>query len=171
MRACLPQRARWPVAWQPAYILRAITLTPSFRRRSKRRPGQVSRRRARSWRIKAARLQNRRRDLRRLRATRRTRAASPISNQPLLLASPFAFLDRRALVVLLLAFREADVELHPPSAVMQVERHERVARALDLSDETADLAFVQEQHARTRGIGVHVRRRRREGRDVRADQL
>src|SRR5689334_4482360 len=54
---------------------------------------------------------------------------------------------------------------------MQVERDERVAGALDLSDEAADLALVQQQRPRPRGIGVHVRRRRRKRRDVRADQL
>src|SRR5262252_1731380 len=109
MHACLPRHVPLPAAWHPAFILPAITPTPSFRRRSKRRPGQVSRRRAPSWRIEAPRFQNRRGDLRRLSAARRTRAASPISDEPLLLASPFALLDRRALVVLLLAFCEADV--------------------------------------------------------------
>ena len=54
---------------------------------------------------------------------------------------------------------------------MQVERDERVTRALDLSDEAADLALVQEQRTRARRIGVHVRRRRRKRRDVRTDQL
>ena len=57
-----------------------------------------------------------------------------------------------------------------PLAVVQVERHQRVAGALDLADEAVDLAAVQQELAGARRIGRHVRRRRDERRDVRADE-
>src|SRR4029450_3218272 len=186
MRARPMQRVLRQVAWHRASISPATIPTRSFRPLPKRRPERASQRRERSWLI-AVRLAGRRRAEARSSVVhqaprgegalpvplrvRRACPPRPTADQPLLLARPFAFLDRRPLVVLLLALCKADVELHPSLAVMEIERHEGIARALALPDETADLALVQEERARARGVGAHVRRGGRERRDMRADQL
>src|SRR5438093_7986 len=82
-------------------------------------------------------------------------AARPATQQALLFAIPFALLDRRALVVLLLAARQADLELDPAFAEVQIERRERVTRALDLADQAVDLRPVQQQLARARRVGAN----------------
>src|SRR5579862_269574 len=74
----------------------------------------------------------------------------------LLLALPVPILLRFALVMLLLALREADRDLHATLVVMQVDRHQRVAALLDLADELADLFRVEQELARARGIRAHV---------------
>ena len=58
----------------------------------------------------------------------RTDGRIAAAQQPLLLAVPLAILDRRALVVLLLALGEADRELDAAVLVVQVDRRQRVAR-------------------------------------------
>src|SRR6478672_1010986 len=100
------------------------------------------------------------------RANRRVAAA----HDPLLLAVPLAILDRRALVVLLLALRKADRQLDAALAVMEVDRRQRVAGALDFADQPVDLLAMQQQASRSRRIGTHVRGRRGQRRDMRADQ-
>src|SRR5579864_6072881 len=92
------------------------------------------------------------------------------AQQPLLLAGPFALLDGRALVVLLLALRKADRQLDAALRVVQVDRCDRVAGALDLADQAVDLLAMHQQSARARRIGMHVRRSGRERGDMRADQ-
>src|SRR5690348_13646017 len=93
-----------------------------------------------------------------------------LPEQPLLLAVPFALLDRRALVVLLLALREPDGELHAALRVMKVERRQRVACTLDLADQPVDFLAMHEKAPRAGRIRGNVRRRRRQRRDMRADQ-
>src|SRR5690606_30142477 len=78
--------------------------------------------------------------------------------QPLALALPLAFALGLALVVLLLALGEADLELDPPARVVQVERHQRVAGALDLADQLGDLRRMQQQLAGAGRVGLDVRR-------------
>src|SRR5207247_7357620 len=83
---------------------------------------------------------------------------------------PSPLLDRRALGVLLLAARQPDLELDPAFDEMQIERRERVARALDLADQAVDLRPVQQQLARARGVGTNMRRRGRQRSHVCAEQ-
>ena len=78
--------------------------------------------------------------------------SAAMTQQALLLAIPFPVLRRLALVVLLLALREPDLELDPSLAVVQVERNERVAGALHAADEPVDLLAVQQQLAGARRI-------------------
>src|SRR6185437_528508 len=54
--------------------------------------------------------------------------------------------------------------------VVQVDRRDRIAGALDLADQTVDLLAMHQQSARARRIGMHVRRSGRERGDMRADQ-
>src|SRR5206468_8166559 len=119
-RAHPVSRIRREAASRPGCTSPGTTLTPSFRRPWKPRRGAESRAPARS---------------------------SPTSQQALLLAVPFALLDRCALVVLLLALGEPQIELDATFAEMQVERHERVTRPFHLANEPVDLATMEEQLA------------------------
>jgi hypothetical protein len=120
----------------PASFSPATTPTRSFRRRSKRRRGRVVRRRERFWRITTRQSQDSRADpLCPSRAAgeralpvrlRISRCCSRAHSRSLIVAR---------LSYCFLPFREADVELHTSLAVMQIERHERITRALDLPDE------------------------------------
>src|SRR6266542_2121241 len=106
-------------------------------------------------------------------ASRRARRAGrpgPVAQQPLPVSVPVALLHRLALVVLLLAFRETDVELDAAAAVVEIERHERVAGTLDLADEAADLVAMEQQLARARRIGANMCRRRRKRCHMRAEE-
>src|SRR5689334_3200417 len=94
----------------------------------------------------------------------------PVAQQPLLLAIPFALLDRLPFVVLLLALGKPDRELDPAILVMKIERGQRITGTLDLADQTIDLFPSQQQFPRTGGIGTQMRRRRRQWTHVRADQ-
>ena len=58
-----------------------------------------------------------------------------------------------------------------PLAVVQVERHERIAALLDLSDQALDLLRAQEELPRADRIGLDMRRRRSERADIRADEV
>src|SRR5881394_350932 len=87
--------------------------------------------------------------------------AAPEEPRPV--AVPVAVFLARALVVLLLAFREPERELRAALAPIQLERDERVALALDEPREAIDLAPVHQQLANARG-------RRAQRRDVRAVQ-
>src|SRR5690606_25995377 len=64
----------------------------------------------------------------------------------------------------------AELALHAPALVVQVERHERVAGPFDLADQLVDLVALQQQLAGAHGIGLHVGGRFGQRRDVRADQ-
>ena len=104
------------------------------------------------------------------RAAGAPRSAGPIAHEPLLLAVPLALLDRRALVVLLLALGEPEFELDPPLAQMQIKRHQRVSGAFDLPDQAVDFPAMQQQLTRSRGIGDDMGGRRNKRCDVRADE-
>ena len=75
-----------------------------------------------------------------------------LRNMALLLAGPFAVLDRVALVVLLLAPGETDFDLDAAVLVMQVERGQRVSGAFHLADEAVDLLAVEQELARARRV-------------------
>ena len=70
---------------------------------------------------------------------------------------PVPLLHIRALVVLLLAFRQADIELGAAARPVQVERHQRVAGALDLADQARQFLAVQQQLACATRVGLDVR--------------
>ena len=55
-------------------------------------------------------------------------------HQTLLFALPIGFFQALALVVLLFAFGQADVHFDKAAVVMQIERHDGVARALGFAD-------------------------------------
>ena len=77
--------------------------------------------------------------------------------QPLLLALPLLLFLGRALVVLLLSFRQTHADLHAPAHVMKIEGNERVAGAIDLADQPADFLGVQQEPSRTDRVGINVR--------------
>src|SRR6185295_4396890 len=102
--------------------------------------------------------------------SRRLGASRAVAQQPLLFAVPVAQLLGFPLVVLLLAAREADLDLDPALNEMQIERRHRVAGALDLADQAIDLATMQQQLAGPRRVGLDVRRCSRQRRHMRAEQ-
>ena len=92
--------------------------------------------------------------------------------QPLLLALPVFFFFVLAFIVLLLfAFGEADFEFDAPARVVQVDRYQRIAGAYHAADESFDFLGMQQQLARARGVGVHVRGGCKQRADMRADQV
>src|SRR5262245_9871442 len=93
----------------------------------------------------------------RLRRYRRTSALG-MFHHARLLARPVAVFFGRALVVRLLAFAEADLELRLAVLPIHLERHERVALAFDRPDEAVQLRFVEQELARADRIRNHVRR-------------
>src|SRR5690606_9990766 len=95
---------------------------------------------------------------------------SPGLHEPLFLPRPVALLHARALVVRLLALREPDLELRAAARPVHVERHDRVALALDRADQAVELVPLQQQLARARRVGVRDLRGRGDRVDARADQ-
>src|SRR5690348_11675620 len=115
------------------------------------------------------------------RATCRMRCAAPsagrapsglsgLLEQTLPLALPFLLFLRLALVVLLLAAREPDLELDAPALVMKVDRHEGITRTLDAADQLVDFPGMEQELARADGIGNQVRGGRRQRADMGADE-
>src|SRR6185295_2184559 len=92
------------------------------------------------------------------------------AQQALFFSVPFLLALVGALVVLELAAPEPDLELDAALAVMQVERHQRVAALLDLADQAPDLLGAQQQLAGAARIRSEVRGRGRKRADVGADQ-
>src|SRR5262245_31346772 len=72
------------------------------------------------------------------------RIGSAAAQDARLVAIPVALLLGGALVVLLLALGESDLELGAAILPVQVERHQRVALALDAADESRQLRFVEQ---------------------------
>src|SRR5690242_13453615 len=70
---------------------------------------------------------------------------APLPHQPALLALPFALLDAGALVVLLLALGQPDLELGPAPRPMQVQRHQGEPGPLHLADQLAQFIRMQQQ--------------------------
>ena len=75
------------------------------------------------------------------------------AHDALLLAVPVALLLGVALVVLLLAAREAEIDLDPVLLPVERERNQRIALALDRADELVDLGAIQQELARTAIVG------------------
>lgn len=88
------------------------------------------------------------------------------TQQPSFFACPIAFLRAFPLVVKFLAFRQRNRCFDPTVLVMEVERHERVTRALNLADQTVDLAAMKQKFARPSGIGSDMGRCAGKRRDV-----
>ena len=78
------------------------------------------------------------------------------AHQPRFFTIPVSILFRLALVVLLLAFGQADFRLDTAFQVMQIEGDQRVTGALDLADQPVDLIGVQQQFARPGRVGFDV---------------
>src|SRR5438552_18456996 len=74
------------------------------------------------------------------------------------LAFGFALGDRLALVVVLLALRQPDLDLDLVPFEVHPERNERQPALGGLADQLADLGFVQEQLPRPGGLVVLERR-------------
>src|SRR5690606_10247530 len=100
---------------------------------------------------------------------RRALASTPFQH-PGPLELPVPLLLRRPLVMLLLAAGQTDRELRSAVAPVELERHERVAAALDEPRQPVDLIAMKQKPARTGRVGLDVRRRRQQRRDVRAEQ-
>src|SRR5262249_54149972 len=81
------------------------------------------------------------------------RRLAPHPRQPLLVALPIALLFRGALVVLLLALGNTDLQFGAAVFPVQLERHERVALALHGGRESAQLFRIQQQFARADRVG------------------
>src|SRR3970282_2873680 len=77
-------------------------------------------------------------------------------HQSLLFAAPVLFLLIPALVILLLTFREADLDLDSAILVVHVEGEQGIARALHAADQTADFPRVQQGLARAHRIRREV---------------
>src|SRR3970282_712070 len=92
------------------------------------------------------------------------------SHQPLLFAAPVLFLLIPALVILLLPFREADLDLDPAVLVVHVEGEQGIARALHAADQAADLPRVQQELARAYRIRSEMSGDGGQGADMAADQ-
>src|SRR5690606_26051168 len=83
--------------------------------------------------------------------------SAPFAHQARLVALPVALLDRRALIMRLLAARERELDLGPAATVeIDAERDQRHALALDRADELLDLARVEQQLARALGLVVEA---------------
>src|SRR5690606_30727170 len=84
------------------------------------------------------------------RAPRRAASPSaPLAQQPRLVALPVAVLDGLSLVVGLLALRQGELDLRPPSRVeVDRQRDQRHPLALDRADHLLDLAPMEQQLAR-----------------------
>jgi hypothetical protein len=87
-----------------------------------------------------------------------------------LLALPLLFALRRALVVLLLPLGEPYRDLHAPADVVQVDRDQRVAGAVDFADEPPNLLRVEQELARAHRVGLDVGGGGGKRADVRADE-
>src|SRR5579863_8415695 len=96
--------------------------------------------------------------------------SSPATKQSRPVALPVAFLLGRALVVLLLALGEADLQLGAAVLPVQLQRHDGVSAPLGGADQAVELAPVQQQFARAHRIGHLVRGGGSEWGDVCADE-
>ena len=65
----------------------------------------------------------------------------------MLLTLPILIALGSSFVVLFLAFGEADFQFHASAGVVQVERNEGIAGALDLADQFADFLGMEQQLA------------------------
>src|SRR5579862_5710499 len=96
--------------------------------------------------------------------------ASAATQDPRLVALPVAVLLDRALVVLLLALGEPDLQFGPAVLPVELERHERIAAPLHRADQALELAAIEQELPGADRVRCHVARGGREGREVRADQ-
>src|SRR5512143_2400134 len=105
----------------------------------------------------------------------RTRSASPqrilLPQRALLFPVPVTFLLGVALVMVLLAARERDLDLDTIVLPVHRGRHDRVTLALDRADQLVDFLFVQQQLARAPIIGNDMGRRRQQRRNRRPEQV
>ena len=79
---------------------------------------------------------------------------------------PVALFLGRALVVLLLAFGQAQVEFCPALTPVQIEWHQGVALAFHGTDQPVQFVPVQQELARAGWVGVDMGRGRGQRRNV-----
>src|ERR1700732_1617665 len=83
-------------------------------------------------------------------------ALAPHSRQALLIPLPVAIFFGGALVVLLLTLGYTDLQFGAAVFPVQLQRHERVALALDRDRKITELLLIQQQLACANGIGDDV---------------
>ena len=71
----------------------------------------------------------------------------------------------------LLVTGEGDLDLDPPTLVMQVDRHQGITGTFHLADQLAYFIGVEKQFARAHGVRLDVRGRGRQGTDVSPDEV
>src|SRR5262249_45342042 len=86
------------------------------------------------------------------------------------LTLPVALFLGRALVVLLLALGQADLQLRASLLPVQLERHDRVAAPLGGTDQVVELMAVKQELARAHRISDLMRRGGTQWRQMGADQ-
>src|SRR6185369_981130 len=105
------------------------------------------------------------------RKNRRRASAMAAFHRPLDFALALPLLDRGALVVLGLSLGQRDLALDLPILPVQVERDQRIAFLLDLSDQAADLILVHQQLLGPYGIGADMGGRGLQRIDLAADHV
>ena len=73
--------------------------------------------------------------------------------------------------MILLAFGEADFQLHTPFRKVQINRHQRVAAFLNFADQLVDLFTVQQAATQAGGVGCDVGGRAAQRADSCADEV
>ena len=123
----------------------------------------VERSRSNSGSTELVNLETRRRILRR-------RVTPPDFNKRLFCRCQSRSFSYRALVVLFLTFREADLQLHTPFAPVQIERNERVAFSFDSTNQPIDLCAVEQKLTCPCRVCADVRRCAQQWREVGTEQ-
>ena len=72
------------------------------------------------------------------------------------LTLPVPVFFRGALIVLFFALRQAQVQLGPAALPVQRQRHQRIALALDGTDQPVEFAPMEQQLAGPYRVGVNV---------------
>src|SRR5882724_375873 len=76
-------------------------------------------------------------------------------HDPAFVALPVAVLFGVALIVLLLALGEADLQFRAALLPVQLQRHHGVTAPLHRADQMVEFAPIEKQFARTRRVGFH----------------
>src|SRR5271165_1902574 len=99
---------------------------------------------------------NRNTSLRCLAPADQSASAAQRLHDPALVALPISIFFIGALVVLLLALGQADLELGSPVLPVQLQRHDGVTAALHRPDQMIELAATQQQLAGSRRVSIDM---------------